>query len=165
MSGMKKIAEAIALTSLVLGGVGSTEIKVSAQSQTTGGFVFGKKYSLLSRPGKLSDCIIRVKIAMLKDEIEYKCFLFAPIEDENTTSYVYAGDSRDKSTAYFQVGIQAGSPRDSKTRAFILELPGGKFERLGQVICYGGRKDGFQYSGCKAVSDDITVEGIYRLQE
>jgi hypothetical protein len=52
--------------------------KVFAQSQTTGGFEFGKFYTLLARPGKLSDCIIRVKTAYAKDEIEFKCVAFAP---------------------------------------------------------------------------------------
>ena len=56
----------------------STVAKVSAQSQTTGGFEFGKFYTLLARPGKLSDCIIRVKTAYAKDEIEFKCVAFAP---------------------------------------------------------------------------------------
>lgn len=79
MSGMKKIAGAIALTSLILwGGAVSTVAKVFAQSQTTGGFEFGKFYTLLARPGKLSDCIIRVKTAYAKDEIEFKCVAFAP---------------------------------------------------------------------------------------
>ena len=165
MSGMKEIARAIALTSLILGGAVSTVTKVSAQSETTGGFEFGKTYTLLSRPGKLSDCIIRVKVAMLRDEIEYGCMVFLPKEDEDTIYYVFAGDSRDKSTAYFQVMIPTGSTRDSKTRGFLLEVPGGEFKRLGQVICSGGRKDGFQYARCQAVSDDITVEGIFQLQE
>ena len=78
MSGIKKIAGAIALTSLILWGAVSTVTKVSAQSQTTGGFEFGKFYTLLARPGKLSDCIIRVKTAYAKDEIEFKCGAFAP---------------------------------------------------------------------------------------
>ena len=165
MSGMKKIAGAIALTSLILGGAVSTVTKVSAQSKTTGGFEFGKTYSLLSRPGKLSDCIIRVKIAMLKDEVEYGCIIFIPKEDEDKINYVFAGDSRDKSTAILQVLIPQGSPIDSKSRGFLLEVPGGKFTRFGQVSCSGGREDGFQYARCKAVSDDITVEGIFKLQE
>ena len=165
MSGMKKIAGAIALTSLILWGAVSTVTKVSAQSQTTGGFEFGKIYTLLSRPGKLSDCIIRVKSAYAKDEIEYNCVAFLPREDADKVYYLYTGDPRDKSAVSFQVGIKTDSPRDSKTREFVLELPGGEFKRLGQVICDGGRKDGYQYSRCKAVSDTITVEGIYRLQE
>ena len=75
---MKKIAGAIALTSLSLWGAVSTVAKVFVQSQTTGGFEFGKFYTLLARPGKLSDCIIRVKTAYAKDEIEFKCVAFAP---------------------------------------------------------------------------------------
>ncbi len=87
------------------------------------------------------------------------------IEDADKVYYLYAGDPHDKSAIIFQVGIKTDSPRDSKTREFILDGPGFQFQRLGQVICDGRRKDGYQYSFCKAVSDTITVEGIYRLQE
>jgi hypothetical protein len=81
MSGMKKIAGAIALTSLILwGGAVSTVAKVFAQSQTTGGFEFGKFYTLLASPGKLSDCIIRVKTAYTKDEIEFREPLKNPLK-------------------------------------------------------------------------------------
>ena len=59
---------------------------------------------------------------MLKDEIEYGCILFIPKEDENRLYYVYAGDSRDKSTAYFQVVIPKDSPRDSKKRGLVAPL-------------------------------------------
>ena len=165
MSGMKEITGAIALTSLIFGGAVSTVTKVSAQSQTIGGFKFGEVYTLLARPGKLSECIIRVEIVMLKNKVEYNCIAFFPKKDADRVYYLYRGSPRDKSTASFLVGIKTDSPRDSKTREFVLEVPGGEFKRLGQVICDGGSKDGFQYSRCKAVSDDITVEGIYKLQE
>ena len=57
MSGMKKIAGAIALTSLILwGGAVSTVAKVFAQSQTTGGFEFVKLYAFRGRDAPAQDC-------------------------------------------------------------------------------------------------------------
>ena len=175
MSGIIEIAHAISLTSLVLGGAVSTVTKVSAQSFTTGGFEFGKLYELpsrfakaLGRPGKSGDCRIRAKVAKLNKEINFRCSMFLPYKDEDGIIYAYAQDFKGpfKVTMHIMDDSKRGFlSNHSLRRGFVLTVPEGQFARKAQVWCLGGRKDGFQYNSCKAVSDDITVEAFFRLQE